>query len=58
MVKRFLTSKEAAEYLGIDVADFEKMAGKSKIPSYKIGGMYTRFKVDDLDAYRRRTPNR
>ena len=58
MMKKFLTSKEAADYLGIPEDELGKILEKEEVPSYKIGGIYTRFKVDDLDFYRRKIPNR
>ncbi len=58
MMKKFLTSKEAADYLGIPEDALHKILEKERIPSYKIGGIYTRFKVDDLNLYRRKIPHR
>lgn len=57
-MKKFLTSKEAADYLGILEAELQKMVGKGKISAYKIGGIYTRFALDDLNLYRRKSPDR
>ncbi|MBU1006318.1 MAG: helix-turn-helix domain-containing protein [Candidatus Omnitrophica bacterium] len=57
MMQKFLTSREAADYLGIPESDLTAMSNAKNIPSYKIGGIYTRFKVDDLDVYRRRSRN-
>ena len=54
MMKRFVTSKEASDYLCISEDELNDLAGKHMIPIYKIGGIYTRFKVDDLEAYRRK----
>ena|SRR3989338_980019 len=54
MMKRFLTSKEAADYLGIAENKLSDLSKTHKITAYKIGGIYTRFKVDDLEAYRRK----
>ena len=55
MMKKFLTLKEAADYLGIAEDELKKNVDKNKLPSYKIGGIYTRFKLDDLDYYRQRS---
>ncbi len=52
MIKKFLTLKEAAGYLGISDSDFQNIIDKGEISSYKIGGIYTRYKSDDLDSYR------
>ena len=54
MMKRFLTLKEAAGYLGIAENELEDLSKTHQITAYKIGGIYTRFKVDDLEAYRRK----
>lgn len=53
-MKRFVTSKEASDYLCISEDELNDLAGKHLIPIYKIGGIYTRFKVDDLETYRRK----
>ena len=50
-MKKFLTPKEAADYLKISEEELSKIVDKGKIPSYKIGGVYTRFSVDELDSY-------
>lgn len=56
MMKKFLTSQEAADYLGISEVELRSIIDRNKIPSYKIGGVYTRFKVDDLNHFRRWIP--
>ncbi|MBU4590882.1 MAG: helix-turn-helix domain-containing protein [Candidatus Omnitrophica bacterium] len=58
MMNKFLTFEEAAHYLGMPEADLQKVMEKGKLPAYKIGGIYTRFKVEDLNAYRRRIPKK
>ena len=54
MMKRFLTSKEAADYLGVTEDELNDLSKTHKINAYKIGGIYTRFNVDDLEGYRRK----
>ena len=54
MMKRFVTPKEASDYLCISEEELNDLAAKRVIPIYKIGGIYSRFKVDDLEAYRRK----
>lgn len=54
MMKRFLTSKEAAEYLDITENELSGLSASRRITAYKVGGIYTRFKIDDLEAYRRK----
>lgn len=58
MMKNFLTLEEAADYLGLTGPELQNLAQKGKMPAYKIGGVYTRFKVDDLNLYRRKSPKR
>lgn len=54
MMKRFLTAKEAADYLGITEDELSDLSKTHQITVYKIGGIYTRFKMDDLETYRRK----
>jgi excisionase family DNA binding protein len=54
MMKRFVTPKEASDYLCISEDELGELVKKRSIPIYKIGGIYTRFKVDDLEVYRRK----
>lgn len=55
MMKKFLTAKETADYLGISEGEIEKLTGEGTIPSYKIGGIYTRYRIDDLNVYGRKS---
>jgi len=57
-MKKFLTVKEAADYLGIKEIELQERADNGKVPSYMIGGVYTRFRVDDLDSFRCKIPRR
>ena len=54
MLKKFLTAKETADYLGITEDELNNLSKTHQITVYKIGGIYTRFKVDDLESYRRK----
>ncbi|MFH1478419.1 MAG: helix-turn-helix domain-containing protein [Candidatus Omnitrophota bacterium] len=54
MMKKFLTLREASNYLGIKEDELSEFVKTEKIPSYKIGGVYVRFKVEDLDIYRKK----
>jgi len=56
MMKSFLTSKEASGYLGITEAELERLTSEGSILSYRIGGIYTRYKMEDLNAYMRKAP--
>lgn len=54
MMKKLLTYKEAADYLGVSEGELQDIVAENKLPAYKIGGVYTRFKLDDLSSFRRR----
>lgn len=55
MMKKFLTAKEAADYLGMAESEIERLTNEDVIPSYKIGGIYTRYRIDDLNTYGRKS---
>lgn len=50
--KKYLTSKEAAEYLGFSLSYFRKLMMRRAIPMYKPSGKLCFFDRDDLDAFR------
>ncbi len=56
--KKFLTSKEAADYIGISEGELQCLVDKGSIPVYKIGGIYIRFKTDELELYLRKKGRR
>ena len=49
-----LNVDEAARYLGVSPEEIEKLAHDGQIESYRIGGVYLRFKRDSLVAFRSR----
>jgi len=49
-IKRFLTSTQAADYLGISRPTLYKLADNKEVTVYKIVGTY-RFTKGDLDEY-------
>lgn len=51
IVKKFLTVKEAAEYLGSTQSNIWKMTFDKKICHYKPGGKKIYFALDDIEAY-------
>jgi len=57
-MNKFLSFKEAADYLGIAESELQKIVDRGRIPSYKIGGVYTRFRADELNSYRRKSSKR
>lgn len=50
---RYLTTKEAARYLGMSEAFLERdrWTGDSKIPFTRVGSRAVRYGRSDLDAY-------
>lgn len=46
-----MTSKEAAEYLGLSLSYFRKLMMRRVIPMFKPGGKICFFDPADLDAY-------
>ncbi len=58
MMKKFLTLKEASEYMGVEDFEMERIIAENRLPLYKIGGVYTRVRVDDLNAFMRCSPRR
>ena len=51
MHRKLLTSKEAAQYLGISLSFLRKMMMNRIIPMYKPNGKLCYFDPEDLDAY-------
>ena len=51
MEKKFLTTKEAAEYLGLKIGYLYKMTSRHEIPYYSPGGKRMFFKLSELDRW-------
>lgn len=51
-IQSLLTTKQAAEYLGVSTAHLERdrWAG-AKVPFVRIGSRSIRYRLKDLDAY-------
>lgn len=54
MSEKLLTKKEAAEYLGISEKQLDELVGQGKLPAYRIGNKFLRFKHEHLDVIRHR----
>ncbi len=52
MREKLLTIREAAQYLDVTEKQIIELSDKSIIPAYKVGGVYLRFKKEQLDAIR------
>ncbi|PIU42030.1 MAG: hypothetical protein COS99_02250 [Candidatus Omnitrophica bacterium CG07_land_8_20_14_0_80_42_15] len=50
MPERLLDTKEVACYLGIREKDVKNLVAMGKLPAYKIGGAFLRFKFEQVDA--------
>lgn len=49
--RRFLTRKEAAEYLGLTMRAMDMVCFKRKLRYYRPSGKQSYFDIADLDAY-------
>ncbi|MFC1708884.1 helix-turn-helix domain-containing protein [Candidatus Omnitrophota bacterium] len=54
MREKMLTIREAAHYLGITEKQIIDLSDKGVIPAYRVGGVYLRFKKEQLDAIKDR----
>lgn len=52
--EKLLTIREAASLLGVSEKEIIDLAEKGLIPAYKIGGVYLRFKRQQLEEYRQK----
>lgn len=53
-MEKFLTLTEAARSLGVEEAEVVKLADKGIITAYRIGGNFLRFRLKDIEGYRKR----
>ncbi len=49
MKEKLLTIREVAQYLGVTEKQVVDLSEKGIIPAYKVGGVYLRFKKEQLD---------
>jgi excisionase family DNA binding protein len=50
----FLSTKQAAFYIGLSARTLEKMRTEGRGPRYRKHGRYVRYHIDDLDAWSER----
>lgn len=50
--EKLLTVREVASFLGISEKDVLDLAENSQIPAYKVGGVYLRFKKEQVEEYK------
>lgn len=51
-MEKLFNLKSAAEYLKISQRKLEHFVKTGKLPAYKIGGSYLRFKKEDLESFK------
>jgi excisionase family DNA binding protein len=51
--ERLLTIRDVAVTLGVSEKDVIELAESGKVPAYKIGGIYLRFKKEQIDEFRK-----
>jgi excisionase family DNA binding protein len=51
--EKLLTVREASNILGISEKEVIELAESGKIPAYKIGGIYLRFRREQIEEFRK-----
>jgi len=49
-----LNKQQACRNLGVDEEELDRFVQEGRLTAYKLGGMYVRFKQEELEALRRR----
>ncbi|MBP7216423.1 MAG: helix-turn-helix domain-containing protein [Candidatus Omnitrophica bacterium] len=52
--EKLLTVRDVSSVLGITEKEVLDLAEQGEIPAYKVGGVYLRFKRDQVEEYRKR----
>ncbi len=52
--EKLLTVRDASLILGISEKEVVDLAENGSLPAYKIGGVYLRFKKEQIEQYRKR----
>jgi len=53
MPGKLLTKQEAADYLGMPEKELDKLIAKGRLPAYKIGGSFLRFRQEQIEAVKK-----
>mgnify|MGYP001774261096 CR=1 FL=1 len=53
-MEKFITLTEAAKILRIEESEVIKLAEKGEITAYRIGGNFLRFKLKNIEEYKRK----
>ncbi|MFH1247726.1 MAG: excisionase family DNA-binding protein [Candidatus Omnitrophota bacterium] len=51
--EKLLTVRDVSFLLGVSEKEVLDLAQNSSIPAYKVGGVYLRFKKDQVDEYKK-----
>lgn len=51
--ERLLTVRDVSSLLGVSEKEVLDLAESGKLPAYKVGGVYLRFKREQLESYRK-----
>jgi excisionase family DNA binding protein len=51
--EKLLTVRDVSGILGISEKEVMDLAEDGKIPAYKVGGLYLRFKKEQIEGFRR-----
>ena len=54
MAERLLTVRDVASVLGVSEKEVLDLAEKGEIPAYKIGGVYLRFKPEQIEDFKKK----
>jgi len=55
--EKLLTVREVSQVLGISEKDVLDLAEAGSVAAYKVGGVYLRFKKEQVDDYKRSSGN-
>lgn len=55
MAEKLLTVRDVASILGVSEKEVLDLAESGKVPAYKIGGVYLRFKYEQVEEFRRKS---
>lgn len=55
MAEKLLTIREVSQALSISEKEVITLAESGEIPAYKVGGMYLRFRPEQVESYRKKT---
>jgi excisionase family DNA binding protein len=51
--EKLLTVREVSVYLGVSEKEVMDLAEEGSIPAYKVGGLYVRFKKEQIEGFRK-----